>query len=91
MLSVGCRSPRDQALAEKAEAERQLCRDWLRDIMRRSPEKVQTKAELRAEAVRLFNVSKQSFDFGWIAAIEETGNRHWYEPLPRSKRKRRVN
>ncbi len=35
------------------------------------------------------NVSKSAFDFAWISAIEKTGNRHWYEPLPRSRRKRR--
>ena len=39
------------------------------------------------EAVERFAVSKSAFDFAWIWAIEETGNRHWYEPLPRSRRK----
>jgi hypothetical protein len=33
--------------------------------------------------MRELNVSKNSFDFGWIAAIEDTGRRDWYEPLRR--------
>jgi hypothetical protein len=32
------------------------------------------------------NVSKNSFDFGWNDAIEKTGRRDWYEPLPRRSR-----
>ena len=47
----------------------------------------QRKADLRDEAIERFTVSKSAFDFAWIWAIEETGNRHWYEPLPRSRRK----
>ena len=47
----------------------------------------QRKADLRDEAIERFAVSKSAFDFAWIWAIEETGNRPWYEPLPRSRRK----
>ena len=55
-------------------------------IMAASSEKTRTKADLRDEAIERFAVSKSAFDFAWIWAIEETGNRHWYEPLPRSRR-----
>jgi hypothetical protein len=47
-----------------------------------------TKAELREAALRELGVSKSSFDFGWIEAIEHAGRHDWYEPLrrrPRSK------
>jgi hypothetical protein len=39
------------------------------------------------EAMQRFKVSKSAFDVAWIRAIEKTGNRHWYDPLPRSRRK----
>jgi hypothetical protein len=55
--------------------------------MAASSEKTRTKADLRDEAIERFAVSKSAFDFAGIWAIEETGNRHWYEPLPRSRRK----
>ena len=73
--------PRNQILANKAEREREACRDWLLTIMRASRHKTRTKADLRAEAVARFSVSKSSFDHAWIAAIEETRNYAWYEPL----------
>jgi hypothetical protein len=47
-----------------------------------------TKAELRAAAMRELNVSKNSFDFAWMDAIEETGRLDWYEPLRRRSRTR---
>jgi hypothetical protein len=40
-----------------------------------------TKAELREAAIRELKVSKNSFDFGWISAIEVTGRYDWHEPL----------
>ena len=40
-----------------------------------------TKAELREAAIRELKVSKNSFDFGWISAIEVTGRYDWREPL----------
>jgi hypothetical protein len=55
--------------------------------MSSSPEKTRTKADLRDEAIERFKVSKNAFDFAWIWAIEETGNRHWYEPLPQSRKR----
>jgi hypothetical protein len=42
-----------------------------------------TKAELREAAIRELNVSKNSFEFGWMSAIEDTGRHDWYEPLRR--------
>jgi hypothetical protein len=42
-----------------------------------------TKDELRSAAMRQLNVSKHAFDFGWMAAIEDTGRHDWYEPLRR--------
>ena len=80
-------SPRQRAACDAAAAQRRLCRDWLLYIMSSSPERTRTKADLRAEAIERLKVSKSAFDFAWIWAIEETGNRHWYEPLPRSRRK----
>jgi hypothetical protein len=81
-------SPRQQAACDVAKAQRRLCRDWLIDIMTASSEKTRTKADLRAEAIARFKVSKSAFDFGWMWAIEDTGNHHSYEPLPRSRRKK---
>jgi hypothetical protein len=75
-----------QAAADKADAERKLCQDWLLSIMRASPSKTRTKADLRDEAIARFKVSKSSFDVAWDWAILETGNHHWYEPLKRSKK-----
>jgi hypothetical protein len=40
-----------------------------------------TKAELRQAAMRELKVSKNSFDVGWICAIEQTGRYDWHEPL----------
>jgi len=74
------------ATADKADAERKLCRDWLLSIMRASPVKTRTKADLRAEAIACFKVSKVAFDVGWDWAIMETGNEHWWEPLRGSKK-----
>ena len=45
-----------------------------------------TKAELRDTAIRELKVSKNSFDFAWIEAIEQTGRHDWYEPLRRRLR-----
>ena len=45
-----------------------------------------TKDELRSVAMRELNVSKNSFDFGWIDAIETSGRHDWYEPLRKRTR-----
>jgi hypothetical protein len=74
---------RRQELSEKADDERRRCRDWLLPFMRDNQPKFLTKDELRLAAVRELNVSKLSFDFAWIDAIERTGHHDWYEPLRR--------
>ena len=80
---------RSQKLSEKAADERRRCREWLLRFMQDNQPKVLTKAELRGAALRELNVSKNSFDFGWIEAIEETGRHDWYEPLRRRLRVKR--
>ena len=72
---------RSQELSEKASDERGRCHDWLLKFMRGNQPKFLTKTELRDAAVRELKVSKNSFDFGWSTAIEETGRHDWYEPL----------
>ena len=56
--------------------------------MQNNQPKFLTKDELRVAAIRELNVSKNAFDFGWIAAIEDTGRQDWYEPLRRQRRAR---
>jgi hypothetical protein len=53
---------------------------WLLSLMPVSPVKTQTKADLRAEAMARFKVSRNAFDAGWdgrlwTAAIVLGGNR----------------
>jgi hypothetical protein len=74
---------RSQELSEKAQEEQRRCRDWLLKFMRGNEPKFLTKAELRDAAMRELKVSKNSFDFAWILAIEDTGRHDWYEPLRR--------
>ena len=80
-------SPRQKAAADLADAQRKLCRDWLLYIMAVSSVRTRTKDDLRAEAMKRLKVSKSAFDVAWTWAIEKTGNRHWYEPLPKSRKK----
>ena len=77
---------RSQELLEKAEAERRRCRDWLLPFMQDKHPKFLTKGELRVAAMRQLGISKSSFDFAWIDAIETTGRHDWYEPLRRRPR-----
>jgi hypothetical protein len=77
---------RSQELSEKADQERRRCRDWLLRFMENNQPKLLTKDELRSVAMRELNVSKLSFDMGWIMAIEDTGRHDWYEPLRRRSR-----
>ena len=74
---------RSQELSEKAQEEQRRCRDWLLKFMRGNQPKFLTKAELRDAAMRELKVSKNSFDFAWILAIDDTGRHDWYEPLRR--------
>jgi hypothetical protein len=77
---------RQQELSEKADEERRRCRDWLLRFMQSNHPTFLTKAEPREAALRELNVSKNSFDFGWIEAIAQTGRHDWYEPLRRRPR-----
>jgi hypothetical protein len=77
---------RSQELSEKANEERQRCRDWLLPFMQNNQPKFLTKNELRIAAMRELNASKNSFDFAWIDAIERTGRHDWYEPIRRRLR-----
>ena len=72
-----------QQLQEKAADERRRCSQWLLRFIRAGEPKFLTKAELRGAAMRELSVSKNSFDFAWIDAIELTGRHDWYEPLRR--------
>ena len=77
---------RSQELSEKFAEERRRCRDWLLPFMQNNQPKFLTKDELRSAAMRELKVSKNAFDFGWMAAIEDTGRHDWYEPLRRRLR-----
>ena len=59
----------------------QRARDWLIPLMVNNQPKFLTKDEMRSAAMRELNVSKNAFNFGWMAAIEDTGRNDWYEPL----------
>lgn len=72
---------RRQQLSETFTQEWQRSRDWLVPFMNNNQPKFLTKDELRSAAMRELNVSKNAFDYGWIAAIEHTGRHDWYEPL----------
>ena len=78
---------RRQELSEKFDKEWRRCCDWLLKFMQSNQPKFLTKDELRDAAMRELKVSKNAFDFGWMAAIERTGRHDWYEPLRRRFRK----
>jgi hypothetical protein len=64
---------RQQEISEKFTEQWQRSRDWLVPFMQNNQPKFLTKDELRSAAMRELNVSKSAFDFGWMAAIEDTG------------------
>jgi hypothetical protein len=72
---------RSQQLSEQFTEQWQRCRDWLVPFMQNNQPKFLTKDELRSTAMRELKVSKNAFDFAWMAAIEDTGRHDWYEPL----------
>ena len=74
---------RSQELSEKFTEQWQRCRDWLLPFMQNDQPKFLTKDEFRSAAMRELKVSKNAFDFGWMAAIEDTGRHDWCEPLRR--------
>jgi len=79
---------RSDELSEKFTDQWQRCRDWLLPFMRVNQPRFLTKDELRSAAMRELKVSKNAFDVGWIAAIEDSGRHDWYEPLRRRLRVR---
>ena len=72
---------RRQDLSEQFTEQWQRCRDWLLPFMQNNQPKFLTKDELRSAAMRELKVSKNAFDFAWMAAIDDTGRHDWYEPL----------
>ncbi|HZR61571.1 MAG TPA: hypothetical protein VFA80_11555 [Xanthobacteraceae bacterium] len=77
---------RKEELSERFTEQWRQCRDWLLPFMQDNQPKFLTKDELRSAAMRELKVSKHAFDFGWMAAIEDSGRRDWYEPLRRRPR-----
>jgi hypothetical protein len=72
---------RRQELSEQFKEQWQRSRDWLLPFMQNNQPKFLTKDELRSAAMRELKISKNAFDFGWMAAIEDAGRQDWYEPL----------
>lgn len=70
-----------QDIQKQAADERRRCSLWLQPLMQNGYPKVLTKSELRVAVMRELEVSKNSFDFAWIDAIETPGRHDWYEPL----------
>jgi hypothetical protein len=68
---------RRQELSEKFTKEWQQCRDWLLPFMKNNQPKFRTKDELRRAAMSELKVSNNAFDFGWMAAIEDSGRQGW--------------
>ena len=77
---------RRQELSEKFAEQWQRSRDWLVPFMQNNQPKFLTKDELRSAAMCELKVSKSAFDFGWMAAIEDTNRQDWYEPLRKRPR-----
>ena len=55
----------------KIEGERD-CADWLKQLMRKYPDKPKSKREYHQEAVRRFAISVRAFDRIWAQAVKET-------------------
>jgi hypothetical protein len=77
---------RSEAQSAKAEEEMRRCTDWLVQFVRNSGPKFLTKSQLCRAAMEELKVSKNSFNFAWVSAIEETGRHDWYQPLRRRLR-----
>jgi hypothetical protein len=75
---------RKEELSEKADEERRRCRDWLFKFMHANQPKFLTKAELHQAAMRELKISKNSFDIGWICAV----NANRTAPSPRLRMRR---
>ncbi|MEM0990584.1 MAG: hypothetical protein AAGK00_17075 [Pseudomonadota bacterium] len=70
-----------EKLYREAEVKRRECEEWI--IARIIPDKSKwaTKAGIRIAAMQELGCSKTAFDMAWIAAIERTSRRDWYNPL----------
>jgi hypothetical protein len=84
-------TPKQRDQYDKARKEQIQVRDWLLGLMSQSPQKPATKDVLREIAIRKFRCSRTSFNGGWDWAIIESGNDHWWEPLPRRKKQKATN
>ena len=70
---------------DRLENEKRRCRDWLLPFMELSASQV-SRAELCATAMRKLGVSRRTFDFAWVSAVEQTGRYDLYAPAkPRGK------
>ena len=74
-----------QALLDDTEMQHKLCRDWLLEKMGESPEKTQTKGDLRIEAIGCFRISKSAFERAWTSVMEEAQNRRWSRQILRAR------
>ena len=74
---------RSQEPSETFTEQWQQCRDWLLPFMQNNQPKFLTKDELRRAAIRKLRVSKNAFDLGWVAAIDDSCRHDWYEPMRR--------
>jgi hypothetical protein len=72
---------RSEEFSERFTDQWHRCRDWLLPFMQNNQPKFLTKDELCSAAMRELKVSKNAFNFGWMAAIEDSGRHDWYEPL----------
>jgi len=63
------KNSRSRELSESFAMERRQCGDWLLPFMQNNQPKFLTKENLRIAAMRELKVSKNAFDFGWMAAI----------------------
>jgi hypothetical protein len=72
-----------RALLDDAEMQHKLCRGWLLEKMGESPEKTQTKGDLRIEAIGRFKISKSAFERAWTSVMEER-NRRWSRQILRT-------
>jgi hypothetical protein len=66
---------RRKAQSAKAAEDMRRCTDWLVQFMRNSEPKFLTKSELCRAAMEELEVSKNSFNFAWINAIEDRPTR----------------
>jgi hypothetical protein len=62
----------------------------LKTLMIPGAPRPQTKEELFAWARENIGAARQTFDAGWVWAIEDMSRHDWCEPLPRRSGKKRI-